>query len=488
MSASHLSRPARAPPEARRHRGGRRVCAASTCWRGATSTTSRPADPRSTRRTSPRLWAEAGIEVTLRTSYAAGPAAGREPATATGHPQGRPLPGVPPGRAQRDRPAGTAAATPWSRSGTACRSSRRCGPRGPRIVFLHHVHAEMWKMVLPPNARPARRHDRAPHRPAAVPAQPDRHAVASRRRTRSSRTSASRADRVDGRPARLDPASPRRAAHRADAARRGRRPARARQALRPPDPGRRRGPPPRPRPHARHRRRAATSATRSRPWCGAGRRRLGDLAGRSTTTSSSTSTAGLARRQRVGPRGLGHDPHRGGGLRHARRRHPHRRPHRRGRRGHERAARRQRARARAPPSPRSAPTMPCGPRSPRAPLEPRVALHLGRHRARRAHGTRRGDPRGGGTGAAPAAGDDPSRSLAPARPREAASRGPRVRRLRPAAAHQARQSSADTKTYLYLDPGRLLRTALRCGTRKSAWARSPTRPSATCSRWAPTTG
>ena len=22
--------------------------------------------------------------------------------------------------------------------------------RGPRIVFLHHVHAEMWGMVLPP--------------------------------------------------------------------------------------------------------------------------------------------------------------------------------------------------------------------------------------------------------------------------------------------------------------------------------------------------
>jgi len=22
--------------------------------------------------------------------------------------------------------------------------------RGPRLVFLHHVHAEMWKMVLPP--------------------------------------------------------------------------------------------------------------------------------------------------------------------------------------------------------------------------------------------------------------------------------------------------------------------------------------------------
>src|SRR5215212_1118034 len=22
--------------------------------------------------------------------------------------------------------------------------------RGPRIVFLHHIHAEMWRMVLPP--------------------------------------------------------------------------------------------------------------------------------------------------------------------------------------------------------------------------------------------------------------------------------------------------------------------------------------------------
>ena len=29
---------------------------------------------------------------------------------------------------------------------------------GPRIVFLHHVHAEMWDMALPPRLREARPH------------------------------------------------------------------------------------------------------------------------------------------------------------------------------------------------------------------------------------------------------------------------------------------------------------------------------------------
>ena len=87
----------------------------------------------------------------------AGPSAGEQPRRRPRHPPGRPLPRVPAGDLQRGRPAGTARATGSSRSGTACRSGRRCGPRGPRVVFLHHVHGAMWKMVLPPNLADVRR-------------------------------------------------------------------------------------------------------------------------------------------------------------------------------------------------------------------------------------------------------------------------------------------------------------------------------------------
>jgi len=97
-----------------------------------------------------RHWAEAGIEVVMRTSYA------------QGHPP----------RAVRDgyqvvRKAGRYLVFPRA---AASEASHRYGRRdalveiwngmpffsplwatGPRVVFLHHIHAEMWKMVLPPN-------------------------------------------------------------------------------------------------------------------------------------------------------------------------------------------------------------------------------------------------------------------------------------------------------------------------------------------------
>ena len=97
-----------------------------------------------------RLWAEAGIEVVLRTSYA------------QGHP-----PTITRDGYQVVRRAGRYMIFPraalFEVSG---RAGERDGlveiwngmpffsplwARGPRIVFLHHVHAEMWKMVLPPN-------------------------------------------------------------------------------------------------------------------------------------------------------------------------------------------------------------------------------------------------------------------------------------------------------------------------------------------------
>lgn len=97
-----------------------------------------------------RLWAEAGIEVVIRTSFA------------QGHPT----------RVRRDgyeviRKAGRYLVFPRA---AASEAVHRYGPRdglveiwngmpffsplwarGPRVVFLHHVHADMWKMVLPPN-------------------------------------------------------------------------------------------------------------------------------------------------------------------------------------------------------------------------------------------------------------------------------------------------------------------------------------------------
>ena len=97
-----------------------------------------------------RLWAEAGLEVVMRTSYAQGHTA----------------------RATRDgyqviRKAGRYMVFPRAAGSEAL---HRYGKRdalveiwngmpffsplwatGPRVVFLHHVHADMWKMVLPPN-------------------------------------------------------------------------------------------------------------------------------------------------------------------------------------------------------------------------------------------------------------------------------------------------------------------------------------------------
>lgn len=97
-----------------------------------------------------RLWAESGIEVVVRTSFA------------QGHPA----------HAHRDgyqvvRKAGRYLVFPRAAvSEAAGRYGERDGlveiwngmpffsplwARGPRVVFLHHVHAEMWDMVLPPN-------------------------------------------------------------------------------------------------------------------------------------------------------------------------------------------------------------------------------------------------------------------------------------------------------------------------------------------------
>jgi glycosyltransferase involved in cell wall biosynthesis len=97
-----------------------------------------------------RLWSEAGIEVLMRTSWA------------QGHPN----------TARRDgyeviRKGGRYAVFPRSALSEIRKAN---GPRdglveiwngmpffsplwatGPRVVLMHHVHADMWRMVLPPN-------------------------------------------------------------------------------------------------------------------------------------------------------------------------------------------------------------------------------------------------------------------------------------------------------------------------------------------------
>ncbi len=97
-----------------------------------------------------RLWAEAGVEVFLRTSYA----------------QGQP-PTIDRDGYQVRRKGGRYQVFPRAAVREMLRLS---GPydglveiwngmpffsplwaRGPRITFLHHVHREMWRMVLPPN-------------------------------------------------------------------------------------------------------------------------------------------------------------------------------------------------------------------------------------------------------------------------------------------------------------------------------------------------
>jgi glycosyltransferase involved in cell wall biosynthesis len=96
-----------------------------------------------------RLWSEAGVEVVVRTSYA------------QGHPPTEVRDGY-----QVIRKAGRYLVFPRAAGSEAL---HRYGHRdalveiwngmpffsplwatGPRVVFLHHVHADMWKMVLPP--------------------------------------------------------------------------------------------------------------------------------------------------------------------------------------------------------------------------------------------------------------------------------------------------------------------------------------------------
>ena len=96
-----------------------------------------------------RLWAEAGIEVTMRTSYAQG----SPPESVRGgyhvirkagrylvFPRGV-LAELTGGHGQRDGLVEIWNGVPWLTPMWA---------RGPKVTWLHHVHGPMWGMVLPP--------------------------------------------------------------------------------------------------------------------------------------------------------------------------------------------------------------------------------------------------------------------------------------------------------------------------------------------------
>ncbi len=123
------------------------------------------------------LWAEAGIEVTMRTSFA------------SGQPQ----------MSWRDgyrviRKAGRYMVFPraafsemmgWHGGSDGLVEIWNGMPffsplwaRTPHVTFLHHVHAEMWEMTLPPQLARIGPDPRVAHRAEGLPPHPDRHALA----------------------------------------------------------------------------------------------------------------------------------------------------------------------------------------------------------------------------------------------------------------------------------------------------------------------
>ena len=103
--------------------------------------------------------------------------------------------------------------------------------RGPRVAWLHHVHGQMWSMVLPP--RLARLGEVTERRlaPPTLPPYPRRHLVGVLP-ARTDRRSPSRPGSRHRRPAGHRPPFPPRRPPRRPASGRGRRPADARQTLR----------------------------------------------------------------------------------------------------------------------------------------------------------------------------------------------------------------------------------------------------------------
>ena len=177
----------------------------------------------------------------MRTSYARRPPAGELARRLPRDPQGGPLHGVPARRVQRDDGLARRRATAWSRSGTACRSSRRCGRARRTVTWLHHVHAEMWQMTLPPRLAAFGKLRRVALAPPLYRRTPDRDAVGVVASASSSTSSSSRPIAITVVPPGVDPRSLPGGAKSPTPARRRGRPAGAGEAVRPPDRGAGRG-------------------------------------------------------------------------------------------------------------------------------------------------------------------------------------------------------------------------------------------------------
>lgn len=97
-----------------------------------------------------RLWAEAGIEVTARTSFAQGhpPEVVRDGYRVIRR-AGRYL--VFPRAAMAEITGATGPRDALVEIWNGMPFFSPLWARGPRLTFLHHVHGAMWKMVLPPN-------------------------------------------------------------------------------------------------------------------------------------------------------------------------------------------------------------------------------------------------------------------------------------------------------------------------------------------------
>ena len=338
-----------------------------------------------------KAWAEAGIDVTMRTSRAAGhPKFGMRDGYRTVRKSGRySVFGRTAASGLLGRTgSGDGLVEIWNGMPFFSPVWSRC----PSIVLLHHVHAEMWRMVLKPAALarvgeliefrvgaallPQVAH---PH-PVAVLEARDRRAARHPRRPRRRRP-----------PGHLAVVLARRRTVTTPAGRR-RRPARAGQAV--PPARRRPGRPPAPSPHARGGdRRRGVRAGRARGADPRRRRRVVAApagAGRRRRAARPV-PAGVGARVDVAARGLGHDDHRGGGVRDARGGHRHRRSPRRdqprrvgpARTGRVRqgAHRRPRRRAARRPVPRAAF---------RGCHRARVAVHVGGVGTRHAPGALRG--------------------------------------------------------------------------------------------------
>jgi glycosyltransferase involved in cell wall biosynthesis len=97
-----------------------------------------------------KLWAEAGIEVTMRSSYAQGhPPEGKRDGYHVIRKAGRYMvfPRAALSELRNKYGARDGLVEIWN--GMPFLSP--LWARGPRVVFLHHLHGEMWKMTLPPN-------------------------------------------------------------------------------------------------------------------------------------------------------------------------------------------------------------------------------------------------------------------------------------------------------------------------------------------------